>query len=1400
MTSPLRSRIAVAVAVALATLALHGPARADDKDLLKRTTAPPNLLIVFGNSQTTQQPIQGSVSAWDGDGDSPASKMGAAKRVIRQFVQEKRGSFNIGMTTFSHDPNAGSIDIHGKHWLYAPLTTDFPAESWKEPAGTIGRWGKSGEGPCTSQTVPVCTDRSPSFIMLDAAATVVGPFFGNLGGGVAYVYLDGNASSATKRIKQTLIAGVYGDAYSDGTLVSLSISGTHSMEVRKEYQVKVSGNWVTQAATPGGNPGTVTVFYAPPSTLTSDLFYVSGVDAGKEIGFLNDAKGDVDVNANCSGWEFQTNSAPLPLVKVPRDYTWGATCSPAQDSYACITRILRPQGELVRYDPGTGTFTTEDYDNPGYTGAGSKYADGCDPNLLGAVDAGLDIAENQAILITQNGSQAPIKTALTNIWDYFNDPSIDGFQNGKRLDDPDKACRKSAVILVYDNFDGCQNDSCGFLTNHILKKLKQIGVPVYVVGLGAGAAASSSTGVCIAEKTGAILPGGVVGYFPVTDADELYTALADIASFVNESSKDFASSTVSSVQAGGDQMVYLATFNAASNRSIWNGRVNGYKLDPQGQIQMGWKTITDPNDPNNGLTLPAPWNDPSSLIWNAGENLTQTPGTGATDPAAILAPGVAMSSGSYVDNSNDDVSTIGTHFYPGRKVVFALPQSYSSPVATLPMPASDSVPESRYDLTYSPAAAWWPALKALLGPQTIPPAVLAPALADDDAGDSLRFIWGDRDAVMTTTEANQRYLGTKLGDIFHSNPLIVGQPGEYPYFLSNLNNYQAFYKTYRQRRRVLFAGANDGLLHAFDIGVFNRDPSVCSTLSDGSLPPCYDLGTGVELFAFAPRSVMQIYKPLKDAVGQQNKQTEWTVDGAPSAADAFIDASHSGTPVAANRAWHTVLVGGMREGSAFEGTNGVAPRHSQGSYFALDITQPDELVDDGTGGVGPPPGLGTFNAPKCLNAAGDVSCGKDAADSAVRSLQPPRAWPTVLWEITDVGDQDAAGIPGSGYPDMGETWSKPAMGRVRVCTANCGNTSPPLPTTIDRYVAIFGGGFDRERLNRRGNWIYMVDVETGKTLFRVNSSCGVNAVSGCTPTYFGSVPSEPTALDANGDGYLDYIYVGDLKGQLWRIDLTDLRMLAPAPGGRSNNQLDLAAGSGKPFLFFKAPQPTPPATSPFYPIYIRPTAVSLGFNSNGRAMLGVAFGTGDRDDIVAVVDGLSLTSKQRFYYVIDDANAVTRTEADLLDIPTATAPAAASVPTKGWFLELATGERLITDSLAVRGIIFFSTFDPTPTGTPENPCSNGIRCQGPIGTARFYRVRFATGDAYQGSDRGETQENATFLTNPVFYIAAGSSGATVSTQQEARVIFTSDNEVKVTDVPGGTRTTVKDWKENEGPR
>jgi Tfp pilus tip-associated adhesin PilY1 len=1442
------------------------PAAADDKDFLRPVdgSAPPNLLIVFGNSQTLTQTISFTgvnFSTFDGDGDSPGSKMGSAKRVVQQFVFDNQATYNIGLTGFSRPPNTGGIDINRKHWVYVAAGTveprvgnvDYPGDSFAEPVGTMERWGLLGEGPCTTKTVPDCSDRSPR-ITLDSAATVIGPFFGPKGDGQAIINHPGSDNDRRIRITIDAGGGEYGEAYTDGTFSAL-VRGDHAIRVLKEYQKKDSASptgWTT-IDTPALNPGAVHVLYVPlgapvpPAVGAPDptLFFPAGTpDAGQAVGFMNDAQVDFNVNSNCSGWDFQINSGQVPLVKIPRDYFWGPTCEPPQNSLPCVERLLRPQAYIARYDPVSGNFSTTDPDNPGYTTGvdADKYADGCDPDLLGAVQNGLDHIERNVLLTSRNGSQAPIKNILDNILAYFSDPKHDGFKNGARLDDPNAQCRNSAVIFIYDTFNGCQNNTCSQLKTFSLTKLKAIGIPVYTIGFGEGVNQGPCAGdpddlteacplVCIPKNTGAVKQDGTSpGYFPVNSPEELYIALTAIANLVNESQKGFVSSTVSSAQVSGEQVTFLATFNALNLRSIWNGRINAYKLDPSGNLQFGERTIRDVNDPNFERVVPAPKNTPDSLIWNAGENLADTPGRGATVSSEILSPGAAREpQGVYTDLSNDSPSEIKTSFYPGRKIVFSLPQSYPDPPTTLPLPAADAVPENRLDMVapagdppYSSPPTYWPALKALLSPQTGPPFVLTPPIADDDARDSLRFIWGDRDAIICAAEPSAAKTtkiygdadddcvtdgvgGLKLGDIFHSSPVVVGGPNDFASFVSNLNNYQAFRTTYQRRRRVLYAGANDGLLHAFDAGAWDRTPTQCDfedTNGNGTqdageaVEHCYDLGTGAELFAFAPRSIMQIFRGLKNDIGVQTKRIEWTVDGPPTAGDVFIDSSHSGTadpgpPDPADRAWHTVLIGGMREGSAFEGLNGASPFESQGSYYALDITQPDELGAD-SNGVPITVTPGSFDAPRCLNDSGGAppghaTCGKDAADPAVRGNQPARAWPTVLWEITDTGDQDAALTPGATYADMGESWSKPALGRVRVCTADCGTSGPTtFPTTEDRYVAIFGGGFDRERLNRRGNWLYMVDVETGKVLYRANSSCGINAGGGCSsPVYFASIPSEPAAIDANGDGIIDLLYFGDLKGRMWRVDLTDLRLVASS--GRFDNKIDMDAGSGKPFLLFDAPQPVAPAIHPFYPIYYRPTVISLGFNVGGKPALGIGFGTGDRDDITSTLEPLALTFKQRFYYVVDRNNSVTRTESDLFDIVSATAPSLTTAPDNGWFIELALGERVNADMMTSSGVIFFTTFNPLMSGNPTAPCpANVPKCGLANGTARLYRVFYSTGNPYLGSDRGETQEFGGFLSEPVYF---------QSRDQQGNVIYTTENTVKKEKAPGSKKTTVKSWKE-----
>ena len=63
----------------------------------------------------------------------------------------------------------------------------------------------------------------------------------------------------------------------------------------------------------------------------------------------------------------------------------------------------------------------------------------------------------------------------------------------------------------------------------------------------------------------------------------------------------------------------------------------------------------------------------------------------------------------------------------------------------------------------------------------------------------------------------------KLGDIFHSTPVLIRPP----FLLIKDSNYNTFKSSNASRTTVLLAGANDGMLHAFGEtdGAEERGPS-----------------------------------------------------------------------------------------------------------------------------------------------------------------------------------------------------------------------------------------------------------------------------------------------------------------------------------------------------------------------------------------------------------------------------------------------------------------------------------------------------------------------------------------------------------------------------------------------
>ena len=141
--------------------------------------------------------------------------------------------------------------------------------------------------------------------------------------------------------------------------------------------------------------------------------------------------------------------------------------------------------------------------------------------------------------------------------------------------------------------------------------------------------------------------------------------------------------------------------------------------------------------------------------------------------------------------------------------------------------------------------------------------------------------------------------------------------------------------------------------------------------------------------------------------------------------------------------------------------------------------------------------------------------------------------PRFLWKITG----------GSGdFARLGQTWSEPIIANIRTVDAN--------NAAQRSKVLIFGGGYDTdldkldasgERNFREeagdpniGNAIYVVDVNTGNLVFSISSDSGSDIVV-ADMKY--AIPSNLTVLDSDTDGFDDRIYVGDVGGQIWRVDL-----------------------------------------------------------------------------------------------------------------------------------------------------------------------------------------------------------------------------------------------------------------------
>ena len=943
--------------------------------------------------------------------------------------------------------------------------------------------------------------------------------------------------------------------------------------------------------------------------------------------------------------------------------------------------------------------------------------------------------------------------------------------------DPTWGCRQKFLVILTDG-DEDDDTNCSPPSNPCsatASMRSQTGIQTYVIAFGRENSGHNVLN-CLAANTHSQDP-----IYPRNKQD-LVDILNEIIGRVREEASAFASAAVPQVQANATDKIYLSSFTPLNDSGYWAGRLDAF-LKPLPLLPGG--------EPDRSTVCSSSIQS-QCFLWDAGDVQEGHPGDSGYQPGRLLLQAPDDTEVDLTDPTDATVLQLGAGVDERRVVYSQFASTGNRRLFTYPPAAPDAIAYDMFDafgLTYT------------VGDTTSE----AQALADSQFAIAKTLV--EKEATVTTTDPNDPNatittpITFLMGDIFHADPIVLSRPNNFLYYTNDpyLNqalcntaasptrtpppSYRWFADRHFCRRSLLMTAANDGQLHVFDGGTFGDvgsgaecllpakdldadgnaevdefnlsgmgDPDYdigdevngfksCNDASDCGAGPCsggfctdvkvgvvdgaYSNGTGREIFSFIPRALMRRVYEMSQPLANR-KDDDWGMDGSPRIDDVFIDPLATESSVTClNREWRTVAIGGYREGGS--------------GYYALDITQPDTLDNDH---VPVPAGTPAY-VPSCFGGGSGCS----------------RPYPSVLWEFQDIEnvsvgsgtvatqlDEDLNGVP-----DLANSWGRPTTGRIRVCTGGCAAAD-----TEDRFVAVFGGGVGDDPGDAHGNYIYMVDIETGKTIYKKPVT--------------GAVPADVAAVDANVDGYIDRLYVGTEAGFVYKVQLET----NPAIPHKIANQTITTRIAGSDYTFTAARIEGPVGeTAKYDPFQV--------FSTGGRAIyheisaifvaqqnrLAMAFGTGNRWNLWD-----NTGEDGRFYVILDenfvDANhdgvldgdcggtcAQPRTEASYTSIDPLDAPATganylfdgATGLQRGWFFELDPDEKVITEGFSLGGVTIFTSFVPTQFTDSDGNCTKA-------GTSRIFIVGTVTAIGYAVppggtiSDRARYNEIFQFTTPP----------------------------------------------------
>jgi type IV pilus assembly protein PilY1 len=294
----------------------------------------------------------------------------------------------------------------------------------------------------------------------------------------------------------------------------------------------------------------------------------------------------------------------------------------------------------------------------------------------------------------------------------------------------------------------------------------------------------------------------------------------------------------------------------------------------------------------------------------------------------------------------------------------------------------------------------------------------------------------------------------------------------------------------------------------------------------------------------------------------------------------------------------------------------------------------------------------------------------------------------VRWEYTDT--------------DLGYSYSPAAIVKVSSSTGTAGAVGKK-----GRWAAVFGNGYNNTGTGHAV--LYVVDIETGTLIKKIDTSISGGGGSVATPNGLAT----PAVIDIDDDNVADYVYAGDLQGNMWRFDI------------RSGTPSDWALTTNVTRLFTARDA----VNNNVQPITERP---SVGFHPFGFGGLMVYFGTGKYlESSDNTTSGTPQT--QSFYGIYDRGVTPSPTEAsaqetvlrsDLLVQTIGSNVTVGSFNTRGisnnpinyrlsrtalpntylgWVADLPTaGEKQVTDPVLREGRIIFTSLIPS-----TDPCTPG---------------------------------------------------------------------------------------------